>query len=108
MKFLLASILTLSFSQAFAQYETVSCDSIRGTGNMMLLVIANKELKQVRVSVGGSMPRALLINRIHGQSIPDVTLYTVSGSSELLEIQNSVLDGIGGYVKLAGDELSCF
>lgn len=110
MKALILSLMSFTFLtvSAHAEYSMVNCDSIRGTNRSLTLVVVNQDVKQVRVQTNGSRQRALIPNKILNQNIDGVTLYTVVGLSGFMEVENKVLEGNGGIVKLADDEFSCF
>jgi hypothetical protein len=108
---LLSTVFSLALIVSFnaeASLSTLNCGSTMGAGNELLLFVANQNLLQVRVLTNnGSHQRALLVNKLANQNIKGVTLFTIAGSSELLEVENVVLDGQDGHVRLAGDTFSC-
>ena len=107
MKKIIALIALTASTLSFAAYETVSCDSIRGTNNTLMLIVVNKDVKQLRVT-SGLRTRALVPRRLINQNIEGKTLYSVSSVLGLMEVDNKLLEGNGGLVRLANDEFSCF
>lgn len=100
--------LVLFSSMAKADVTMINCDSIRGTQRSLTLVVFNQELKQVRVLSNGSRPRPLIPNKLINQNIEGVTLYTLVGLPGFLQVENKVLEGNGGLIRLDSDEFSCF
>lgn len=106
---LLALVSLIAFSSlAHAEFNLITCDSVRGTNTALTLVVLNQDVKQVRVQSNGSRVRALVPNKIINQNIEGVTLYTIVGLTGFMEVENQVLNGNGGYIRLSNDEFSCF
>jgi hypothetical protein len=99
--------LTSFFSLAHADYNLVNCDSVRGTNTLLTLVIANQNLMQVRVLLGGSRARPIMPRKLANQNIKDITLYSLMGTASLLKVDNTVLTDNFGHVQLESDEFSC-
>lgn len=104
---ILSITLLLSLS-AHADYNTINCESIRGTGHILSLIVFNQDLKQVRVEANNRRPHPLVPTKVSIQSIEGITVYSLLGMASLLEVDNKVLEGNGGIVKLENDEFSCF
>jgi hypothetical protein len=106
----IASLLAIVFLSAFAHadYSKITCDSIRGTDHILTLVVVNQDVKQVRVQTAGSRVHPFVPIRVNNQNIDGVTLYTLNGGvTGFLEVENEVLSGNSGQVRLLGDEFSC-
>ena len=95
-------------SVAHAELNMINCDSIRGTNHSLVLVVANQDLKQIRIqSNNGGRSQAILPSKLINQNINGITLYTLLGQTGFMKVDNQVLAGNGGYVELANDEFSC-
>lgn len=99
--------MTIFASFANAQINIINCDGLNGTNNSLTLVVLGQNLKQIRVQTNGSLPRAFIPNRILHQNINGIILYTITGMSGMLEVDNQVLAGEAGIVRLENDEFSC-
>jgi len=102
-------MLTLS-ATAFASTDFVDCLSNRGTGHELTLVVARQELRQVRVISSGNRQRAFLPVRLLNQSSRAYSLYSLPGTSMILEVSNSVLTDLRGTVRAldGSDTFSCY
>lgn len=107
MKTLIAIIALTTSTLSFASFNTVNCDSVRGTNNSLSLIIVDHSLKQIRV-INGLRVKALVPSKVVNQELNGVTLYSVSGVVGLMKVENKVLEGNGGLVSLSNDEFSCF
>jgi hypothetical protein len=100
-------LLTLS-SSAFAQFEMVRCQSILGAERDLSLVIVNSALKEIRpISNNTERARALIPRKIMNQCMPGKTLYTIVGSDILVEIENKILNGEAGILKVDAEDFNC-
>lgn len=107
-KFLVFIGTCLLSTAALANYNVVNCDSTQGTDHSLTLIVVNNDVKQVRVLSPGHRTRALVPTRVINQNIEGSTLYTLIGIPGFMEVENKVLEGNRGFVKLSNDEFSCF
>ena len=106
MKKLVLSIVSLmAFSSANAQLSTTTCYSTRGDVTLQLFVF-EQDLKQLRVVVGTGLPRAVPFTKLANQPYPEKTVYVLT-QGKLLEVDNGVLSGQGGYLAYEGEHFSC-
>jgi hypothetical protein len=104
---LLISILALS-SAVFASNEVVTCTSNTVQGRSLVLLIADQNVEKVVVKQSArSKTRSINVVLNANQEVEGVTQYSVLGSTSLLEVDNSVLEGLAGNVSLGNDTLSC-
>ncbi len=106
MKNLILLVTLFAANSAFANYQVVNCDSIRGSENTMQLIVLNNDVKQIRVT-NGMRSKAFIPNKLQIQNIENKTIYTVVGMHGLFQVDNSVLNDAGGIVQFANDEFSC-
>ncbi len=106
MKNLMIMATLLAANSAFANYQLVNCDSIRGTENRMQLIVVNNEVKQIRVT-SGMRSKAFIPNKLQIQNVENKTIYSVVGMPGLFQVDNGVLNDQGGLVQFANDEFSC-
>ncbi len=99
--------LTVFTSVAHADYNVINCDSIRGTDHVMTLIVVNQDLKQVRVETTGNRPRPYIPTKVANQNVEGITLYALGEVAGLMEVDNQVLEGNGGQVRLLNDVFSC-
>lgn len=102
--------ISLFSSMAHAGLETITCTSMQGSNHELTLIIANNDLKQIRISsaIGGSFPRAFIPQKLANQNIQGLTLYTIAGMEGLMEVDNAILEGNSGIVRLSEENFSCF
>ena len=99
--------LTLIISLgAQAAGTSLSCMSLNGSNRELIVFVADQNLFQVRV-VEGYRQRVIPVVKLANQNIEGVTLYSVAGGSALLELENQILDGVGGKLRFNGDTFSC-
>jgi hypothetical protein len=82
------------------------CMSIAGNNHHLLLFVTDGEIKQVRMVTSGSLPHVLIVNKLANQVIEGSTLYTL-GNAGLMTVENKVLAGEIGTLRLAGETFSC-
>lgn len=107
---ILATLLTIAVmisSTAHAALTTLDCTSTRGTDNELVVFVADQNLVQVRVVVNGHHSRVIAFNKLAVQKTEGVTTYSILGAGGLLEVENDVLLGLNGDIKLAGERFSC-
>jgi hypothetical protein len=93
---------------AKAEYLTVNCFSNRGTDHELTLIIANNDVKQVRISLStGNHPYPMMITRLENQNIEGKTLYSLHGAAGLMEVENTIFAAQYGQVRMLGDVFSC-
>lgn len=103
----LVSSTFLSMSAMAADYSIVNCSSVSGNARALRLIIVNQEIQQVRIRVNSHRERALTPARVQDQNVEGFTLYSFAGSPALMEVENQILSGDAGTLKLANEELSC-
>ncbi len=103
-----ALVASLLFSvPAFSAVQSANCESTMGTGRQVQLYFMADTLKQVRV-INGTRTVPLIPVALQTQSSPNKTVYSIIGSSELIEMDNTIpVDGIG-FLRIAGEHFSCF
>jgi len=109
-KLILPSILAFGFSQsvAFAQFEMVRCYSTLGTDHDLSLVIVNSALREIRTSsLESNRAKALIPRKVMNQSTAEKSLYTIIGSDVLVEIENKILNGEAGRLKIDAEDFNC-
>lgn len=105
--FTTATLLVLSLS-AKADYLTINCTSNSTSNREILLVIANQDVKQMRIRANGSLPTAIMVTRLAVQNREGVTLYNTNAvAAGLLEVENEVLTGMPGSVRFNNDSFFC-
>lgn len=100
------SLLTFSL-QARAEYLTMSCLSQTSPNRELTLLIVDQDIKQVRISINGSLPRAFLTNKIINQNTPGLTLYSIQAIGKPMKVENKVLEGLSGLVRISNDRFFC-
>lgn len=86
----------------------VNCNSIIGTNRNVILVVVDNVLRQIRVQPNSSHPQAFFPHKVTNSNIDGVSIYTVRGMIGFLQVENQILEGNPGLIKLANDELTCF
>lgn len=103
LSFLTCLSAALFSSMTMADFNLTDCYSVRGTGSEMTLVISEEEVVQVRFNL-----RELLTSKI-SEGSDTTTYYQVLGlSNQIMEVDNSILLGSSGYVRLSNDEFRCY
>ncbi len=102
-KSIIALALVLSPLAALAG-STVSCDGV-DSDKTLSLFINQQKIVQVRVQAQGSLPHAFAVHEVRTNS--NTSIYSMSGSAELLEVQNSVLNQQGGWLRLGSKRFEC-
>ena len=101
------TLLTLSLILApLATFAgmTVNCDGVSSESSLVLF-INNSKIAQVRLQNQGSAPRAFGAQQVSEHS--DSALYRLSGLPELMEVEKTVVNGQGGWLRLQGNRYSC-
>ena len=109
-KLILSSILGLLFcnSAVFAQFEMVHCSSTLGTDHDLSLVIVNSSLREIRMSsLESSNAKALIPRKIMNQSTSEKSLYKIVGSDVLVEMENKILNGEAGRLRIDDEDFNC-
>jgi len=104
-KTLLAITISLFAMSSYAN-TLVTCEGTTNPDRTLILAIRNGKLLQLRVQNQGSLPRVLMTNVISANA--NTTIYTIMGSIDLLELQNSVLSEGSGEARMAGERFNCF
>lgn len=104
---ILITVLTLVLSPvlSLASTASVSCQSLSGDDKSLVLLINDNKVVKLKIQSQGSLPKVLTANEIRNDG--SVSVYSISGNSALLEVQNTVIDGQGGRAKLAGQRFEC-
>ncbi len=102
---LLVSLTFLATAVNATDFRIANCGS--PTGHALRLIIVDQNVLQVRIMVRPHREWALTPTRAADQNIEGVTLYTFGNNSAVMEVDNTILSGNGGTLKMANDELSC-
>ncbi len=97
-------LLILSPNLSFAS-SAITCQSLSGEDKSLLLLVKNNKVVQLRVQSQGSLPKVFKTNSVRNNGT--VSVYSLVGSSSLLEVQNSTLDGQGGRARFSGQRFEC-
>lgn len=87
-KIVLIAISLLSFNALSA--TTIYCDSINSDATLMLTIGLTNEVSSARLQVNNSFSQSFLTRFI--QSNPQTSTYSLSGTPDLLIIDNTVVD----------------
>lgn len=98
-------VLVLSPILSLASTASVSCQSLSGDDKSLVLLVSENKAVKIKVQTQGSLPKVLAVNEIRNDG--SVSVYSISGISALLEVQNTILAGQGGRAKLAGQRFEC-
>lgn len=104
MKKMTLALLVSLFSVSAFSATFVVCDGIN-TGRNLVLAINDAKLVQVRVQTEGSHPRAFAVNAI--SSDDNMSFFVLAGTSEIVEVRNSVLLFDGGLVNVGDEKFVC-
>lgn len=106
MKKLMITLFAFFFSFSAWSYTLINCDGITMSNSNLLLAIDNEQLLQVRIqATAGSHPRALITNLVSKNQ--NSSLYSIAGSPEIMEIENSVLRLDGGFLRIGEQRFTC-
>ncbi len=98
--------LTFSIGVNAADFKFVNCSSAT-TGHALRLILVDQEIQQVRIRINSHRERALMPTKAADQNIEGVTVYSFANTTAVMEVDNTILSGNGGTLKMANDELSC-
>lgn len=113
------SLLTLSLvtfslsSTARANAVFISCNKIQNsadnarTPNTLLLAMRGQDIATVLVRVLNSRMRSLTATKLPVQDIPNFTSYAVQGFSSPMTVDNQILEGKVGVVRIGDLDFSC-
>ena len=100
------SLMALA-SQAKAEYLTMSCLSQTSPNRELTLFIENGNIKRIDVQLNGSLPSALMVSKLANQNIEELTLYSIQSVASLMEVENKVLTGQTGTLRINYDSFFC-
>ncbi len=101
----LTVILILILLPALSLAASISCQSLSGDDKSLVLLVNEHKVIQLKIQQQGSLPKVLKANEIRNDG--SASVYSIVGSSALLEVQNTIIDGQGGRAKLAGQRFEC-
>ncbi len=100
-------ILTISSYGAYAELTIVNCNSHLGTDHNLSLVIVDNSLREIRVQTLESRLKALIPRKLMNQCIEGRTLFAILGSHSTLELDDAILSGGEGLLKMDDEEFGC-
>lgn len=106
--FTLSLFLVAIASQAKAEYLTMNCLSQTSPDQELTLIILDQNIRQIHVQINGSLPSPLLVSKLANQNIDGVTLYSIQSVSNLMEVENKVLAGQTGTLRISNNSFFCF
>ncbi len=102
-KLLLTVSLILAPLSSFAG-KKVNCDG-SSSNDSLLLFINNSKIVQVRILAEDTFPKTFRAQLVSEQS--NTALYRLSGFPGLMDVQNEVINGQGGWLRLQGYRYFC-
>jgi hypothetical protein len=105
-----SSLMVLFFSLFFssvssANMQIVNCDSLALDNQTLSLVIFDSKLKQIRLGTEGALSHAFMPQLLH--VMRHVSMYKIMGSPSLMYVDNAILQGSGGQVRIEGAVFRC-
>ena len=100
MKQIILIVISLLSLNAFAA-STVYCDSISSDATLTLKIGLTNEVSAARLQLNNSFSQSFLARFI--QSTPETSTYSLSGTSDLLKIDNTIVHY--GYGRAEIDKL---
>lgn len=104
MKKLIFSIVILSAFNVFAGLPTF-CQGLVDANKTLLLFMSGTKITQVKVQTQGSLPKVFGATEVNRQDL--TTIYRLSGVPGLVEVQNTVLNGQGGWLSIGSNRFDC-
>ena len=83
---------------------SVSCDGV-DSDKILSLFINQQKIVQLRIQAQGSLPQVFAVHEVRTNS--NTSIYSMSGSADLLEVENSVLNQQGGWLRLGSKRFEC-
>ena len=105
MKKLTIALMVSLFSITAWSATLITCDGMTNSNRTLLLAIQNEKLLQVRVQTEGSGTRAFAVNQISTNE--NSSFYTMLGTTNIVEIQNTVLRLDGGWLNIGHEKFAC-
>ena len=100
-------VLFISSNAAHAELSIVNCNSHLGTDHNLSLVIVNNSLREIRIQTLESRIKALVPRKLMNQCIEGRTLFAILGSHTTLELDDAILSGGEGLLKMDDEEFGC-